>query len=433
MEIDKFQILFGYLIFSIGTFVVWFSKKNFVASIQLGFFFIAYLLPILLTDTLSRFNPVYVHSFAQMMLIGGLTYLVGLIVGWRLKPFRHKTFTFEKILKFDSGKDPVERKIKLLFAITLIGIPIAFLFAGFVPAFANDPLAAKFLRNQYALNPLVDLIYRSMFLISTVIIIPITLYVIQRRTPGNIIMFAVLIVYISLFLQRGYIGIGVLTVLSIVMSSSTSRFALFVILNIFLFGLGSDLYQLLFNLGILNTNISASVSSLTQDIAQGAPDVSDQLKLFTNFVQYNIPYTNGLLFFGGLVPGHFAWNPSVWSLTFLNSEGTNDIISGGIRFTPALMGYVSFGIPGVIFVCILSGLLQGYFSRWLKNCINICTSKRQMLYYYLFFFFVLQPFSVFYSLSEIALPSIVITIYLLYKVSFRLRRPAENTIVNFNA
>jgi oligosaccharide repeat unit polymerase len=359
------------------------------------------------------------------MAVGACFYIIGMALGWKQGLLRVKKFTREVLSKNLRS----EKKIDILFVISLISVPLSFVIVGFVPAFAQNPLDAKFLRSTYHINPFLDFIYRSIFAILPVIIIPIAYKFVKSQSPRYFVMSVIVILYLFLYLQRGYIGIGALVVLAFLSYNSPLRFALFFILNLLFFIVGTIFYEILDYLGFLHTSFGDLASTLYSKIALGAPDVSDQVNVLQHFLNNGSPYTYGLTFFGGLIPLHFKWNPAVWSLDTINGLGSlNSTTSGGIVFTPALMGYVSFGWAGVMFVCLFSGYLQGRFTKWMRNKFTDAPDMMIVIYSYLFYTIVLQFFANFYAMYLTEIPQILVVIFMLYRI--RLVRSEAKTAPN---
>ena len=124
-------------------------------------------------------------------------------------------------------------------------------------------------------------------------------------------------------------------------------------------------------LSVFGLQTRAASDTLWLTIADSAPDVPDALSFLATWSRYGQPMTEGRTFWGGLIPGNFPWNPSVWSIT-LGNETVNiqEVASGGLRLPAPIWGLVSFGLLGVILVPLVSGLLGGFVTKRLAASVD---------------------------------------------------------------
>ncbi len=132
--------------------------------------------------------------------------------------------------------------------------------------------------------------------------------------------------------------------------------------------LGSAVYALLNALGF-GAYGQASSMNFIESVAAGAPDIADQLAFMTRWLADPV-YSDGRTFVGGLVPGNYEWNPSVWTLSITNpGVDVAAISSGGYRLPPQVWGMVSFGWVGVFAVSLLYGWALGRLTRTMRQVI----------------------------------------------------------------
>jgi hypothetical protein len=107
--------------------------------------------------------------------------------------------------------------------------------------------------------------------------------------------------------------------------------------------------------------------SVWEIITAGTPDIPDHLDFMVHFDQ-TPKWTYGRTIYGGLLTGHYEWNPAVYTLIMVNpGKEINEIGSGGLRLPLPLWGYVSFQWVGVIIFSFFTGLFYGVFLRLVKN------------------------------------------------------------------
>jgi hypothetical protein len=180
-----------------------------------------------------------------------------------------------------------------------------------------------------------------------------------------------------------------------------------------LFGIyiaGGLLYEILGALGLPGFATSDTAAPFLKRVAAGAPDVQDHRNFLERWMQRPV-YTEGRTFVGGLVPGNFEWNPSVWTHTTVN-PGTDmvAVTSGGFRLQSPVWGYVSFGWPGVVGVCGLSGLLTGTLAGIAKRLLPMATAEASMAV--LVIYIALQDILPgFYTLSYLAVVAVAVLVW----------------------
>jgi hypothetical protein len=159
MDFPWFQsvlLLASYAVFSLGTWIVWRSRWNLIAPVQSGFFLVAYLIPLLLTDGLYLFQPSnpsvqpqLINLYTSLMLVGACMYILGLLAGANLPRFAIADKPFFSLPRFLTCKEYVRQRTISIAAAAAFGLYISFLIMGYVPLFAAEPLQAKYFHDQY--------------------------------------------------------------------------------------------------------------------------------------------------------------------------------------------------------------------------------------------------------------------------------------------
>lgn len=391
---------------------VWFNKKNIVVLSFFPFFLVAYIVPALIFHSLwSEYDVFEKYSF--IVFIGGVSFFLGCIfskfipiVSLGFKPiFDIYSTSFFDVLQL--------RVYRLLFFCSILLI-LSYIVMGFVPMFADDPLAAKFFRGVYKYK------YQKAALpfrfATTVIPLLIPLSITILYVKFNYRLFGVTIICIALVfvsLQRGPIGNAIMMTLLII-SSFKSRVCFFWVflgyIIVMIFG-----SSLMWFLGLAGKDSS----NLLQIISSGAPDVFDQLNFFSAFLSDG-EFTYGKTFWGGLVPGNYAWNPSIYTLRILNGiDDVSDISSGGLRLLPPMWGYVSFGDIGCVLIPFFSAVFLSQQIKLLKS------HSHNLLEYTLSFVYsvnVLGFFVNFFTMSMYSIPKMIVCFYLYYVYKLKLYR-----------
>lgn len=423
-------ILLSFCILSCGTYVVWPSRWNVPAHLQVGFALVAYVIPSLLTDTLVSFPRDLVEMLALIMAMGAVSYLAGLVGGAQLPRLRitNLRFAFTRMSDADYSRF-VARRVTPLVALAVVGMAGSFAIMGFVPLFARNPLMAKFLRGAYQQSyRTVAIPFRTSYF--TIVTLWPILFILWYRTRrlSHLLLLAISWAAIAVTLTRGPMGAGFLLAVGLIAASkgrgTTIGYVLFVLGSYVLGSLALGL--LLDNQGLTSLYANGFVNRITS----GAPDLPDALNFLAAFLSHP-SFTYGRTFIGGLVPYHYRWNPMVWSLQVLTGmDSIENIVSGGLRLPVPLMGYTAFGYPGVITVSFFSGLFMGYGTRFAQRYVRGGSLVRAAVAVSLYNTVVSQM-SVFYWLQLYNVPAIALTLFMAYPVKLwmrqRPRRPVGST------
>jgi hypothetical protein len=190
----------------------------------------------------------------------------------------------------------------------------------------------------------------NVFVILAVIMVAIT--TLRRGSiPGT--------VFLSLLIALGMFDAGRLKILFVILGYLITVFLGAALFNAFVFR--GSLGQL-------------AASSL--DFLKTAPDAKDLVVFWDRFNFWDRPYSYGRTFFGGMIPYHYEWNPSVYTKWVLSGYGTDvNVATGGLRLPPAVKGFYSFYWVGVIAVAALNGAIRGAL---INLCKPFCSSSQQL-------------------------------------------------------
>jgi len=364
----NFILFIALTILAIGPVIIWPSRYNVPVWLNIGLVFVAYFVPLVVLNDNDIYSGEAFDLFYKITIIGAFFYLVGLILGFFLPRFKNS-------LSFNIRSDEFyeERFVKLTQRFLVVGIAgmlLSYLLMGFIPAFASDPLNAKFFRGPYEAPYMrVAVLYRvsNLILINAIGFGFVLLFLKRNFYNFSLVLIGAAVLLSTL--NRGTTAFALLTVIGLVCARKGKIYSwLFVLLNFVTVVVGSISYYIIgYVFGISQLTDLYSEDSIWTLIASGAPDISDQLQFLKAYLA-NPELTYGKTFLGGLIPGHYVWNPSVWALKVISPNADlNDITSGGLRLTAPIWGYTAFSWPGVILVSLGAGLIMGYFTKYLKH------------------------------------------------------------------
>lgn len=425
MSIESVLIFFSSAVMIVGTYVIWFSRYNIPNHLMLGTIFVAYLVPLFLTDVLSEFQQELVTQYAYILTIGAVFYVIGLVFG-------HRYVLLHRMIKrpplFSVTLEVfMQQRYRFLVWVTifaLFAMILSWMYIGTVPMFAEDPFSAKFFKGEYyEAYSRVAIPYRlSQMAQITLFPILVALWFLTRRKL-LLVLVVTIMVFFAMALTRALVFSGIFTLIALYATRKKRYIFGFIFLHVFVISVGSAIYYLI---GLLFGSdafgvINAAGADIWTVTAAGSPDIFDQLSLLQAFDDHGT-YTLGRTFFGGLVPGQFYWNPSAWSLYLANNtDDITDVSSGGFRIPVAMWGYFSFGWFGVVMLPALSGLVLGASTRYIQGFIsnkNILTSVLALSFYTV----ILAFFWNFHLMSMYAIPAGGLLIAVLYKFAWSAKR-----------
>jgi hypothetical protein len=398
------------------SYLVWFNRWNVVAHTSLVFSVVAYVIPIFANDALTNLSSPALDLLYKVVTVGFLSAIFGTLIGAVLAgPARPAAAVVDRWEPSTFAGAVVQRRTARLVFLCTIGVLVSFVAMGFVPALTPDPLVAKFFRGEYAdaYRPVAPL-YRFSTTVLTLLLPLAALHAWRKRTLGAVLLLTGAVGVMFLGLLREPAVSGVLLFIGVLLASSGRHLPTYFALLTGAYFAGAALYSLLAALGFGGfTAAQAAGGGLFAQVAAGAPDLRDQLTFLSSWLTWP-EYTHGKTFVGGLVPGNYQWNPSVWSLQIVN-PGVNiaSISSGGLRLPAPVWGLVSFGWPGVIAVSFFNGLATGYLARRFKHIIpsgSVATATCWLLLYVA----LLDVVPVFFRLSYLSVIQLAVVVWLLF-------------------
>ncbi|MCD0486956.1 hypothetical protein LPB86_01865 [Pedobacter sp. MC2016-14] len=359
---DNFLIFSSLIVFTFCGYMVWPSRLNVVSHLTAGGSFISIFVPSIVVDV-SRFYPKpVVDLYVNVLVVGMLSFLPLFILGFRAGRGYYTRFSFE-LMNEEQYEQRAIKITKYLMIGGVAGLIISYIGMGFIPVFAQDPISAKLFRGAYQ-EPYrrVAILFRSsFFILATIMPIACIIWYKYRYTFFlylTVIAFSLMI----MSLVRSSAFGGVALAVTIVMATKSRRhFALLMIGIVGMFICSAFFYH------IVGARTLSGKEDFWQVVAASSPDIDDQLQFLVKFRDHPV-YTYGKTIYGGLIPGHYKWNPSVYTLNVTApTEDINNVSSGGIRLPLPLWGYVSFQWVGVVLFSGITAFLSGFSLRILKN------------------------------------------------------------------
>src|ERR1700730_1020579 len=131
-------------LFSLGTYFIWWDKKNIFNHFSIGFCVIGFIIPSIIIDFDSFADTEIIKLYAYINIIGALFYTAGLILGykWRRIAIVDTVMRFSAVeqgLQSDSFEAKILYVSKRIFIVSLILMTLCFLYMGYLPIFAADP------------------------------------------------------------------------------------------------------------------------------------------------------------------------------------------------------------------------------------------------------------------------------------------------------
>ena len=411
---DSLIIGVSLLIFALAGYLLWPSRYNVVQHLGVGGSFVAIVVPAFILHVQDQYPQEIVDLYVQILLVGVLALLPGLILGFMMGKGRTTNFSFD-IMASPDYELRVISLTKTLLTIGIAGLVISYAVMGFIPLFAADPISAKLFRGPYQAPYLrVAVLYRaSFFILST--IIPIA-FIIWYKTKKPFFLFSVIavVVLMAMSLARSGAFSGIILALAIIMSFK-SRFT-FAVLMLMLIGIfiGSAFFYYIIGIRTFDANVN-----IWRVLNAGTPDIEDQLNFMIRFQESPV-WTYGRTIYGGLIPGHYQWNPSVYTLNIVAPGiDINEVGSGGLRLPLPMWGYVSFKWIGVVLFSFVTGLMGGFFLQLLKNWIQKFDSIILRATAVVIFVTVFGNLVNFATFNMYFIPPIVVMLFYMYRFKWK--------------
>ena len=405
-------------VFSLGTYLVWPSRYNVMAHLNLGFVFIAYFVPALILEDYKDYTDNTVYAYVLIMALGALSFIGGLFSGFFLKPLHLANFSFTQI-NTERYKKRIISITRFLLFTGITGLCLGYLMMGFVPAFAADPVSAKFFRGVYQVPFFVSIVYlSSFFILTTVTPIAIIIWYANKRKNLFLIGAVIAVLLMAFSLSRGPAFSGVVLAIAIIMSFKNRR--TFIVLIILLFAIYFMSSAFYFVIGIRDlTEVSSSFKDdhvFWRILSAGTVDITDQLN-FMEFFNKNPIWTYGRTVVGGLIPSHYEWNPAIYTLRVTHpGEDVTALVSGGLRLPAPIWGYVSFQWIGVVIFCFLSGFIKGILLKFTKYWILKSKSILVATIIIVINISIFSQAADFFTLSIYELPPAIVLLFYAFKV-----------------
>lgn len=392
-----------------------------MAHLNLGFIFIAYFIPTIILHDQTEFPDDVVSLYVLILLIGAISFIGGLFTGFSIQPLRLANFSFI-FLNTETYKNRIIKITRIFLVTGLIGLSAGYLSMGFVPAFAADPVAAKFFRGVYQVPFYVSIIYlSSFFILTTVTPIAIIIWYYNRKKNFFLIGAIIAVILMMASLSRGPAFNGVVLAIAIIMSfKSRKTFWVLIMLLISVYLFSSVFYFIVGvrDLGDVSSNLKGD-HLFWRIVSAGTIDVQDQLN-FLNFFNKDPIWTYGRTIIGGLVPSHYQWNPAVFTLRVTKpGEDVTTLISGGLRLPAPIWGYVSFQWMGVVSFCFLSGFIKGLLLKFTKYWIYKSQSILIATVIIVINISIFAQASEFFTLSIYALPPALVLMFYAFRVKLQ--------------
>jgi hypothetical protein len=416
---QSFLIFISFAVFTIGGYIVWPSRYNVMTHLNVGFVLIAFFIPAVILQYQDYYPARLVSFFTDILVIGAICYTVGLCSGFYFCKPKQTQLSFD-VMDVMAYEKRVIRITRILLYVCIISLVVSYLVMGFVPMFAADPLSAKFFRGAYREPYLrVAVLYRfSFYILSTIIPIAAVVWY-QYRKPFFLYAIGIAIALMLVSLSRGPAFTGLLTALAIVLSvKSRFHFKMLLVVIISSYFLSAFFYAIA---GIVTSNGDVKTEFLVT-IAGSAPDMTDALEFLGHF-EANPKWTYGRNVYGSFIPGHYEWNPAVYTLQVVaDGADVDDIVSGGLRVPLPFWGYVSFGWIGIAIFTTFTGVLNGIFLKYTKYWMAKHTSLIVRTVVVVINITIFSNIAGFYGTAfYFALPPMFILAFYMYRFKFKVR------------
>lgn len=338
--------------------ILWNSKKNIAFFQGIPFNIIAYFGGCIYFIDFAKENynvkDEILEFYAVILLISTVVYIVFFVWG-----FFSKGYIFKKIkdlyLFFDT--DNINKICSTGFFIGIITVllfVVSFYGIGFIPIFADNPFAAKYMSGEYQeAYRSFAIPYRLALNLSNIAIILLIIDFFRKKRMMNIILILSILVCLIFTMRRGMIVNGlVLLIFSYMAYQSKWKFSITVVIYMVVLILGSasnDIF--LYSIGLKND------LDLTS-IFRGAPDLADQLYFLQHWIGDYWDNTWGLNYVGALIPYHSEYNLAVITLNVIGATA-GEVASGGFRLPIPIISYIAYGWIGVIIIPALASYISG--------------------------------------------------------------------------
>ena len=397
--------------------MLWRSKNNIVFIIELPKFLIAYVggTVFLFDETidLRSINESNLVDLAALMLLGSLVYVFGYIVGFNIKSGFKKRFyiAVRKFGQVSAGdllyKNSVWMHVILAFSVLCIVFYLySFQVMGFIPMFADNPFAAKFMAGEYqeTYRPVAHF-YRLAQVLSAFtipLLLGLTFWMRGIKKVLPLLLTASILLLTMLTLRRSLIAGPALffLLLYFVWYKNGRHVVAFTILWLLIWVFGSSLNS------ILATYIFGSSDSFKWiSVVKGMPDIADLLWFWNEFIETQYPMSYGKTIYGGLIPYHYDWNPSV--MTKLVIGAGKNVATGGFRLPFQVEGYYTFGWLGVVIWSFYYGFIGGVYLKLMRFVVESKYIKARFINFFFAIMLVVLVGMILHSLIKLQISVVV--------------------------
>lgn len=387
----KFFLLLPYVVQFLLPLILWRSPRNIVFILQIPMFLTAYPGGVffLMDEVVSELDipPENIFYLIMLLSLGTYFYVLTYIYNFK-KSSKVEKWAINKV-NYINAKPIAEKNTIVLMVFSLAFLTIlfyaySFMKMGFVPMFTEEPMLAKFFAEKYqeTYRPVAH--YFRMAVNLTGIITPLlVIYLFIKKNIVlklvDILLLLAIFIFAILTMRRGIIAWSLLYLLLLYAvfyrNGKYIKYAVAFYIIIFMFG------------SMLNNIFGYVIGSADEirltSIFRGTPDIFDLLWFWDSFLKTNYEFSYGRTIYGGLIPYHYEWNPSVLSKLVIGADPAL-AGSGGFRLPFQVEGYYTFGVAGTILWSIFCGYIDSLELKISKYAILNRTGN-----FYSFFFAML--------------------------------------------
>ncbi len=369
--------------------LLWPSKRNTNFFISLPAYIVAYFGGSLYLIDWARMeygieNDVQ-EFYAIILLLGTFLYLICFILG-----FFQKNYIYKILDQLYQCVYPTHEKKLYIFG-NILGITAILLFCisfygmGFIPIFAENPFAAKYMADEYQdLYVAFAIPYRTAINLSGIALTLLVIRFLRKKQWITGLLIIGVLICLIFTMRRGIMASTVIAVIfSYMACKSRMKFSFWCICFLVIFCFGSALNDIFYYFIGINQQIGM------ESVLLGMPDIADHLLFLQKWLSGNWEYTFGTNFFGGLFPYHSEYNLAVLTLKVIGAKA-GEVASGGFRLSLPIIGYLSFGWIGIIVIVAVNAYIGGSILRFKKAQLTSLKSKDFILLNTLIFPYFIQ-------------------------------------------
>ncbi|WP_342240889.1 hypothetical protein [Inquilinus sp. OTU3971] len=330
------------------------------------------------------------ESFLMILAIGSAVTCLSAVATIRMLSASRGYAVFNRLLVDDVNRGAGLMLViaaMLMLAGAAVFIGAFYVLTGIVPAFAENPLVAKYFGGEYTARaaPYMPLFRGGMVLYQVGTLVGILLLP-GRVNVGRIMMILLLglmgcaAVLAMLSLRRGAAAQPIVEGLLIllVIRARLGWVVVGVAAYVLVFTFGSAVNQILFYVLGLKSEVGFDA------IIEGLSDIYDLWWFMDAYHKAGPDPTMGMTVFGGLIPYDFQWNPANYTKWIIGADLNTG--SGGFRLPMSVWGYDAFRYPGLFLWSAVDGftvVVQAFLFRLVVEkggnryvlAINIITYK----------------------------------------------------------